>query len=213
MNARWKNDEERRIEDHREFVIYRFEHPAGAYCYIGLTANLDRRIALHCSELDGPLYSFLSRYKSDPGEARRHFRIIDRADGFRVAEEKESVQILSAFLEACDPSRPLPRNRRTHQIGPESFGKIVALAEHARAAHGIHENSQRVDETERRLKHCRVEKARLELQYKNENGRLTRLVDTEAASRKHAEGQRQTYQIICALLVSGLIALLAFGPG
>lgn len=214
MNARWENDEERRLEDHREHVVYCFEHPAGVYCYIVLTANLDERIIAHCSKPNQPMFNFLASYRDNPARARQFFRVVDKASSFKEAEEKETALILSAFLEACDdPGKPMPRNRMTHEIGPESFRKIAALAERARAAHGIHEDSRRVDETERCLKQCRVEKTRLELHYKDENGRLTRQVDTEAASRRRAEGGRQMYQILCVLLVAGLVALLAFRAG
>ena len=152
MNARWENDEERRLEDHREHVVYCFEHPAGVYCYIGLTANLDQRIAYHCSEPGGQLYNFLSRYKANPVEAHQYFRVVDEADGYKQAEEKETGKILTAFLEACDdPGKPFPRNKKSHEIGPDNFQRIRVIAERAHATHGIIMESKRIDEKNRSL--------------------------------------------------------------
>lgn len=188
MVARWTNDEERRRSDHREHKVYRFDHPDGVYCYIGLTADLGQRIIDHCTRPDGPIYDFLSRYQTNPGDARKHFQILDRVAGFGRAEEKETEHILDALLESCDHTRPVPRNKKTHQIAPESFRKIATIAEYARAAQGIHENSRRADDAENRLKQCRVEQAR-------------------------AEGEKRTYQVLCVLLVLVLLALVAFGTG
>ena len=223
MNGRWTNDEEWRLQNLREHVIYRFDAPSGEYCYIGLTANLDRRIAVHCSKPNGTLYSFLSRYRADPAEARRHFCIIDQATGLRQAEEQESAHILDALLESCDPARPFPRNRMTHQIDPENFGKIVAIAEHARTAQGLIQESRRVDEINRRLerdlqtarRRLDGEMAGLRQQHEEEKRRLMRLVDTETASRKRIEGKKHVYQTLCAflLLVLGVLAVLRFGSG
>ena len=205
MKARWENDEERRLEDHREHVVYCFEHPAGVYCYIGLTANLDERIIAHCSKPNQPMFNFLASYRDNPARARQFFRVVDKASSFKEAEEKETAHIMSAFLESCDPAWPVPRNKKTHQIGPESFEKIAAIAEHARAAQGIFEDSKRFD----------GEKKRLNKLYDEEKRRLTRLVDTEIASRKRIEREKQMYQTLCilCLLVFGALAILAFGAG
>ncbi|MCY3944776.1 MAG: GIY-YIG nuclease family protein [Anaerolineaceae bacterium] len=188
----WTKEERRRIEDHRPHSIYRFDHPAGVYCYIGLTADLEERIRRHCLEPDGQLYDFLSRYRSSPGDAQQHFRVIDRAMGFRQAEERETAHILSALLEACDAGGPVPRNKRTHQIDPDSFGKIAAIAVRARAAQGIVEDSRRADEA---MKQCRAE-----------NEQLLRL-------RERAERKTNLYQVLCVLLLLGLVTVLAFGTG
>lgn len=213
MSECWRNDDERRFEDEREHLIYRFDHPAGAYCYIGLTADYEERIRRHCLEPDGQLYDFLSRYRASPGEAQQHFRVIDRAMGFRQAEERETAHILSALLASCDPGEAVPRNRKTHQIDVESFAKIVTIAERARAAQGIHESSRRADETERHLRQCRAEMTRLKIHYADESERLKLLVDSETASRKRAEGEKQVYQVLCILLVLGVLAALAFRVG
>lgn len=152
MSRPWTNDEERRLYDHREHVVYRFDHPGGAYCYIGLTANLDQRIAHHCSEPGGQLYNFLSRYKANSVEARQYFRVVDEADGYKQAEEKETGKILTAFLEACDdPGKPFPRNKKSHEIGPDNFQRIRVIAERAHATHGIIMESKRIDEKNRSL--------------------------------------------------------------
>ncbi len=186
----WTNEERRRIEDHRPHSIYRFDHPAGAYCYIGLTADLEERTRRHCLEPDGPLYDFLSHYRASPGEAQQHFRVIDRAMGFRQAEERETAHILSAMLEACDAGSPVPRNKRTHQIDSDSFGKIASIVGHARAAQGIAEDSRRADEAMK--------------QFRAENEQLLRL-------RQQAERKTSLYQVLCVLLLLGLVAVLAFG--
>ena len=124
MNGRWTNDEEWRLQNLREHVIYRFDAPSGEYCYIGLTANLDRRIAAHCSKPNGTLYSFLSRYRADPAEARRHFCIIDQRPGsVRLRSRKART-----FWTHC--WNPVTRPAQPDDASPENFGKIVAIAEH-----------------------------------------------------------------------------------
>ena len=90
----------------------------------------------HCTGPDEPLYDFLSRHCDNPGDARRHFQIIDRATGLRQAERLESAHILSALLAFCERAGPLPRNRRTAQIDAETFARLLALAQHARLTPG-----------------------------------------------------------------------------
>ena len=203
MNRRWTNDGEGRLHDYREHFIYRIDLPGRTSCYIGLTANLEERINSHCSNPKEPMHNYLAKYRDNPSQARQFFRVVDGATGFKEAEEKETAHIMSAFLESCDPAWPVPRNKKTHQIGPESFEKIAAIAERARAAQGIFEDSKRFD----------GEKKRLNKLYDEEKRRLTRLVDTEIASRKRIEREKQMYQTLCilCLLVFGALAILAFG--
>ena len=66
MTRQLTREEERRLWDQRPHDIYRFDDPNGAYCYIGLTTNLDERIAYHCSDAKEPLFRFLSQYRENP---------------------------------------------------------------------------------------------------------------------------------------------------
>ncbi len=124
MTRQLTREEERRLWDDRLHSIYRFDPPGGEYCYIGLTSNLEERIAQHCSDAKGPLFRFLSQYRENPTQAHPYFRVIDRANGFQQAEQKETAKILSAFLAASgDPDKPLPRNKKSHEIGQDNFKK------------------------------------------------------------------------------------------
>ncbi len=152
MTKQLTREEGRRLYDQRPHDIYRFDDPNGAYCYIGLTTNLDERIAYHCSDAKEPLFRFLSQYRENPAQARQYFRVIDRANGFQQAEQKETAKILSAFVAASeDPDKPLPRNKKSHEIGQDNFKKIVAIAERARLTHGIIAENKRMEAENKQL--------------------------------------------------------------
>ena len=199
MTRQLTREEEQRLWDQRPHDIYRFDPPNGAFCYIGLTSNLDKRIAHHCSNVDGPLFKFLSQYRENPAQARQYFRVIDRANGFKQAEQKETAKILSAFLEAAEnPGKPFPRNKMSHEIGPDSFQKITAIAERARLTHGMIADNKRLEAENERLEvefKQLMEKLDAEIQAREQLGRkldaevqtreqLGRKLDTEIQSRE-----------------------------
>lgn len=108
----------RRFQDHRTHLIYRFVSPDSQYCYIGVTANLDKRIAGHCEK--GPLSVYLAGL--DLAQARLCFEVIDTAGSFGRAEEKESAYIKASFFDAqFDLDMPLPLNKRTHDVSTDDF--------------------------------------------------------------------------------------------
>ncbi len=181
MTRQLTREEERRLWDDRLHSIYRFDPPNGKYCYIGLTNNMDERISYHCSNPEGPLFSFLSQYRENPAQARQHFQVIDRAIGFKQAEEKETATILSAFLAACeDPAKPLPRNKKSHEIGQDNFKKIVAIAERARLTHGIIAENKRMEAENKQL----MRKLSTEVEARE---RLEHRLSTEVEARKQLD--------------------------
>ncbi len=108
----------RRLQDHRTHLIYQFISPDSQYCYIGVTANLRRRIVGHCE--DGPLSVHLAGL--DLEQAHLCFEVIDFAGSFGRAEEKESAYIKAAFFDAqFDLDKPRPLNKRTHDVNPDDF--------------------------------------------------------------------------------------------
>ena len=183
MTKQLTREEELRLWDQQPYDIYRFDDPNGAFCYIGLTTNLNERIAYHCSNAKGPLFGYLSKFRDDPAKAHQYFCVIEEANGYLQAEQKETEKILSAFLAASeDPSKPLPRNKKSHEIGPDSFQKITAITERARLTHGIMAESKRMEEENKQLM------LRLNTEIKARE-QLNLKLDTEIKARESAQSQ------------------------
>lgn len=124
MNEYERPSAERRRTEDDPHTIYRFDSADGKYCYIGVTADLNKRISRHRTSRNRPLFRFLQNCTQE--QAREFFTEITEVRGRPEAEKWETELIKAAFMDAlANIVKPWPLNERTHDMDAEEFRRII----------------------------------------------------------------------------------------